>query len=678
MTKRLSGVHWTLILLCLLVCPLLVLSFVPIQDGNAPSRNALKMPQPALGSLGSMGSSRCFVDCSQLAKLGHLELHYSHPNGAWKDEFLLSRLRDPECSHLLLSTHELTVSGYGSLANRSSIASTLSLFSRLEALHWKNTHPIPASILSAMQKIHPDYRLYYELPLYKIDRYDEMGSGQRPLGKDTNNPAIPKKAYRHIINSKNLYSLAADVKYADGDAETMPLIHEILTTCPNLRELDLSLYYTGGCTPGWPHIYAFDFTNNKFVHAPFPPLEVLKLNGYDFDEPLRGMRYPNPWSGGARRDELLDPWHWILPNWFLDGVEPCYHPWFEWMCKDPEPPKWHPVSCPSNFSDVSNIDGWLKQMDFSSLRTLELGSPSSATLHKLAPVLADASNFTSLTINGGDICSAVELLPLLLSLSEPLHSLKLYNIRFPDLEPLMCGITSKDAGHLTSLSLHEHDELRKHSCYYAGPENEGDPSCATGEGAWWWKPRLYLNNSQLEHLSLSSPNIQNLDIDIDRDEKYSSMAEIFSTLSQFQKLQKLTLHIESVSIESIRNGSRQHYEPPDVAYRGGDIYDPLVNETWVEQVFNTIRKNQQNSPALDEMTIYVGRWETRHESSMMGPTTAIIGRYMCKLGTADESGAREKVQCSGGVQLPDYWGGSYAYGTPGEFEDMDDALDLES
>ena len=463
MAQRLTGAQWTLILICLLICPLLVLSVVPPPAHRVPAQ--VIIPSSTSGDFDVKLDPYCRVHSSQNLAKAHLRLSYSSPSSARQDEVLLEDLEDSRCNHVLESTHALTISGYGGLANWTSVASVIPLFSHLEQLHWENTDPIPSNVLAAVTEAHPGHQLYYDLPLYKWDAYARRSSEERAERWQHR-----KEMVREITNSRNMYSLKASIEYAGSDAESMPLIHEIVPSLPNLRQLDLSLEYAGGCEPGWPHIYAFDFTNRRFGNAAFPSLEVLKLNGYDFDLPIEGINEPRSGSFGDSRYHLSWPWSQLLPNWLAKSVQPCDHPFFEWMCEYVRPP-WHPIMCPTNFSHLSNIDGWLERMNFSHLHTLELQQPSSATLHKISPVLL---NLASLTINGGDLCTAEAISTLLAHSAKPLASVKLHDIRFPSLEPLMHDLKTHHNTTITAFSLHEHDELREDSCYNYGPEESGE------------------------------------------------------------------------------------------------------------------------------------------------------------------------------------------------------------
>ena len=234
-----------------------------------------------------------------------------------------------------------------------------------------------------------------------------------------------------------------------------------------------------------------------------------------------------------------------------------------------------------------------------------------------------------------------------------LQSVNLYNIHFPDLEPLLHVLTSSGANKMTNLAIHEHDEMRDHSCWYPGPEDKGDPRCAEGDGGGhWWKPHLYLSSVQIEHLIESSPALKTLEIDIDRNQTQPDRNELFATLARSKNLEKLIIHVESPSIEGIRNGEQSSMNPPRGAYEKG-YSELVVNGSWVKSVFESLRREQvlllgqEKEPTLKELQVYVGRWETRNDNSMLGPTPAVIGRFVCIEGRG----------CEGGAGLPYRWGG---------------------
>jgi hypothetical protein len=64
----------------------------------------------------------------------------------------------------------------------------------------------------------------------------------------------------------------------------MQLVFDILTACPNIKELEISLENIT-CESGW-NPYAFDFSSH--TSTTFPPLEVLRLSGYSLDEESDG------------------------------------------------------------------------------------------------------------------------------------------------------------------------------------------------------------------------------------------------------------------------------------------------------------------------------------------------------------------------------------------------------
>jgi hypothetical protein len=67
----------------------------------------------------------------------------------------------------------------------------------------------------------------------------------------------------------------------------MDLILRILTTCPNIKELDISIPRGGGCVRyETDDLYAFDFTSSN---ATFAPLESLTIDGYHFHAKPNGQ-----------------------------------------------------------------------------------------------------------------------------------------------------------------------------------------------------------------------------------------------------------------------------------------------------------------------------------------------------------------------------------------------------
>jgi len=91
------------------------------------------------------------------------------------------------------------------------------------------------------------------------------------------------EAHQSIVNSTNLHSLLALVAYGKfpNQSQYAPGI-ETLSTCPNIKELDLSIVKVQQVSKGAQgQSDSFGFRSNP--NATFPSLEVLKLRGYDLD-----------------------------------------------------------------------------------------------------------------------------------------------------------------------------------------------------------------------------------------------------------------------------------------------------------------------------------------------------------------------------------------------------------
>jgi hypothetical protein len=105
--------------------------------------------------------------------------------------------------------------------------------------------------LKSLESSHPNCRLYYELDFWS-------GSGRNhqiwfldsiPINETTTfkevealNGKNSVDARRHIINSTNLYSLRSPIVYGyQSTSSYMHLAFDILTSCLNIREPDLSI-----------------------------------------------------------------------------------------------------------------------------------------------------------------------------------------------------------------------------------------------------------------------------------------------------------------------------------------------------------------------------------------------------------------------------------------------------
>lgn len=213
--------------------------------------------------------------------------------------------RDVQCDHI----RSINFEGNGASVNDTEIEEALrSLPVPLEDIHWNLGKPIPSTTLRIIEDHHTSGRLHYNMPFHNWERVDR--SEWRTWHTNRRLPLL-----RSILGSPNLHALKAVLLYGPQDLPgDLPLVHEVLTTCKNLRELDLSIRYTGGCTPAtWPQAFAFQKNPN-----PLPPLEVLKISGmYDLESLWKSDR--QSFFMAKPSTYMYKPWSW-LPDDFLDII----------------------------------------------------------------------------------------------------------------------------------------------------------------------------------------------------------------------------------------------------------------------------------------------------------------------------------------------------------------------
>ena len=603
----------------------------------------------------------------------HLCLNYEDPESAHLTRALLHNVEADDPPYLRESIKSIKVDGFGSLANFTAISSALRLIKELHELDWQNQAPVPGVILDTLSAYHPDCKLHYDMHFSNWDMYADDYVPIQGVGDEPHRD-IRAQTRRLIVGSTNLHSLKAHIGYgSQPDSESLTLVHDILTGCPKLRELDLRISRCG-CVVTWPQPYSFDFTTST---ASFAPLEVLRLSGYRLDDPYEGHALRHE-RGYPQEDELRWPWN-SLPTWMVHrlwdwvGFEPLLYD----IIRKPWIPK--PDKCPSgsycehDSTATTNLDGCLERMDFSKLQTVDLGSMSVVSLLKLqnAGVLTSVSN---LHIHGGNKCLADLLPDFIDALRQPLSTLCLGNIDFPDLDRALPAI-AKHGQSLTSLHLTEHQECHRHWCHQNEPGTESSLQCrAFGRGTWH-DPHLYFNTSSLLSLSSSCTNITNLDIDLNRNA--TSLASDLSAIGSFPNLSGLTLRVESPTFQRTRAGIR----PSDPHSDADILFDPLFSRKSVLIMFQKIRQTQVElavqasdsllssyhvihpppptpSPALQEMTVYIGDFASRHSHGMSMSERYVLGRFHCTLTSAGEE------LCTGGITFPSdtIYHDLYAYG----------------
>ena len=669
MAKRRSSAALLLLAICLLCCPLLAFALIPKPEATSALLTPTTSTDPS-NTTQTLGRSRLTLNQSEAPKhdpstaflphdATHVILDYSTHEGAVEAEGTIWAIIRLDELQLRQRIHEVTVDGWGSLTNFTTLASSLGSIDRLDELHWLNNDPIPAAVINVLEDTHVSCKVFYDVKFSNWDRYDRTVSPIQSIG-DEPHREVRAQTRNLIVGSRNLYSLTTHVGYGpDPDPVSLRLVHQILTTCPNVRRLDLSVSH-GGCVISDNQPFAFDLSSDsKLARASFPPLESLRLSGYSLDGPYQGEIWP-PSFTRVDRSQIKWPWH-HLPAIVLEILPP---PWLYFMEKEyvREP---YNHTCPTVFDQTLNVDGWIERMNFRKLNSLDVDYPSSTTLHKLRPLL---TNLTSLTIRGANTCAIDEIEAVLSDRPQPLRHLHLSNVEFSDFDHLLQILDSQHSVALRSFALHEHEQLREHSCWRR--EDENHPKCMTVDRprGYWYDNHLYLNQSQIRKLQHSSPAIETLDIDMDRDLDAAAQAELFDSLGSFRNLSKLTLRLESPTFQAVRNGScTDGWDCPlGRAGQKGPLEDPLVNTEWAREIFMSIRSAQASRMTdygLDtpvkpkQLEVILGPWSRGHENSMLGPDKFVLGRFECNAlsgqGATDGLGKGDSTNCTGQLRWPD-------------------------
>jgi hypothetical protein len=170
---------------------------------------------------------------------------------------------------------DVDISGQGGFGNETILPNVLYRLPNVTSVHWTKKEPIPVEILQFLEARHPFCRLFYELPLYhwesrrtypKINR--KIPRSQQPEVAEAIAAAerVRTTARESVLNSSILHSLKVQVSNGGREHEPwkMNLILRILTTCRNIKELDILVTRGGGCVvfnTGDP--YGFDFTSSN-------------------------------------------------------------------------------------------------------------------------------------------------------------------------------------------------------------------------------------------------------------------------------------------------------------------------------------------------------------------------------------------------------------------------------
>jgi hypothetical protein len=448
----------------------------------------------------------------------------------------------------------------------------------LTDVHWSTEGPIPPSIISILAKKEPKVKLHYKLLLdnwsAKEEWYTWLNDG---ANKDSHVYTEAISSRSAIFNSTNLHSLTADVIYGhEDDFDDMSFVFSILSSCPNIRSLSLTITYVGddfgGFTPN-----AFDFLSHPEVK--FPPLEILKLSDYAFDERSDGGP---EWSYNDGQD-----WRVIIKEWLWNSADDDdYFP-------RPVRPEW---------DNRTNLDAWKDAMNFSHIHTLDLAWRS-FTPQALKGLNASVlPSLKHLSLRHGYHAHLDTILAFLNTTANPLQTLNFHNILSQpvNLDTLFEVITSRHSSTLKSFSMTTRDSTH------------------------------HLAIPQLSYLLSHCPELSNLEIAFPRHPYTLSPRlkfEPFTPLLLAENLSSLTIHFPSPD-PIYGTYHNQYVDNINLEKVVAELLDPVRTKVYLEELYSWIRSRKAGN-AMEMMEVYVGDWEDRDYTGLGARYWGRVERWEC-------------------------------------------------
>jgi hypothetical protein len=493
------------------------------------------------------------------------------------------------------SSWDIVVGGGGGCkGNITLLSEAIRVLPLINALHWITPSPIPPVILRSLEASHPKCRLSYELDFWS-------GSGRNhqnwfPYSIPINETTSPKEvetlngknwaaSLHHIINSNNLYSLKAPIVYGyQSTSSSMDLVFDILTSCPNLRELDLSIN-DYGCEFSDQAPYSFNFQriNMTLRPVPLPPLEVLKLDGYIFDTRPDGEEW-DILHGWEETRVYRWPWNKLpisVTNWIGYGrIHSWGGAWSSWAKFPPDDEK----------LEDNNLDTWLQAMDWSHLHTLSISRPTPETLRKLSgdtlPSLKNA------TFDAGYEDAVIPIFELLSNTSSPLKSITIESITY-----LKCP--SNPSRILDVIAKHHCPTLHTLKLTHESSKEPRDGLATSYDAKEWQHPTSsFISSTLLSQLRDSCPDLQNLEIDIESRDEWDY--ELLDALASFTELKNLTLRFEPE-----RAGQVYKHDDFDT-HEQRRMYEALVGPV-IAGLKGYLRERKMGVP-FEKVEVWIG-WE---------------------------------------------------------------------
>lgn len=548
----------------------------------------------------------------------YFKINYESKKAARETDRFLSFLETPQGEDALGVLRAVSIVGYSSIANWTLALSVLSKASNLARVDWQINAHISSHILRSLEEARPYLRLFYTIPFGYSALYDPYVPEKEQV------QTMLLKEREEILGSTILHAVKGSIGYGERhNPQDMALVQSILTTCPNLKQLDLTVRWDGGCRVGREQPYAFDFSSSSAFHNKrIATLESIKLDGYRLDN------MPNGYRLGGERTKYALTWPFsFFPTWFTHriGYEDLRRIGIAQVLIEG-----------GKDAESTNLDGWLSHMDWSQVHSLDLDSMSANSIKKLQPVL---TNLSSLSVRYAGCCAATAWHELLSSTAHPMTSISLKNVQRKDFDQTVEMTVSRHSSTITSLALGEWDGFRE----YQGEWENGMLQMRS-------EPHVYLTPGHLKTLAGSCHSLVHLDIDLNRTSLTSLDNDVLDVLPDFA-LNSLTLRLESPDMQYRRAHPDQMYIDWRMQTLGRDR---IINAMSVQALFHNLRMQQQSrwsgkAPSLTSLEMFVGKWESRHSHGMSAPAKHLAGYWKCWVD------AEGKEACEGENTLPSYW-----------------------
>ena len=370
-------------------------------------------------------------------------------------------------------------------------------------------------------------------------------------------------------------TIKSHISYGSGSSDReLPHIYKTLVSCPELRSLDLKLEQ-GGCLVG-ADPWSFRFTRGDR----FPPLEELRLQGYDFDDVLYRHLHG--------REESRTRWYWarlyLADVMGFDSLRPTLDQ--------------RPLEPPS----ASNLDLWRFAMDWTKLKRLELAETNPRFLQKMTGQLPGLKSLTLGPWWKGEEDRLINRTSSFIMGSPPLSTLSLHGYTK---HTNWTDVLARHGSTLKGLEIREWES-----------ENPFDP-------------RPILSLPQIQRINDICPLLEELSVDINRNGTWPY--ELLGTLATFENLQKLKMWFE-LGID--QHGDEGSYWMPRSKRNisDEDYRQPSINSSSALTLFQYLR-SQKKRVELQQLTLYVGDWGRDYGGGyrMPGWGEGLEDRYECSV-----------------------------------------------